>query len=245
MYISGHVFKRKEMRIGYFGVLIISIIFTACASLPKESVVISQTLGQDLVALHNAHRNMIETHFKKIEGDINSFIDDVYVPYIIHYVLKNELGKYKEGKSSLYGIIETAGKKEGKEEAEEAINIMQELQEGVFKKITAKRNELLTPISEQKTKIITAVNQSYENAIHANNTITAYLQSLQRMRGMQQETLSKLGLGGADTLFTNSLVKISDQVDNAIKEGKNIDFKSDEAFIELEKISNQIKKITN
>jgi hypothetical protein len=81
--------------------LIVLFVLSTCASLPWETVTLSQTLGSDLNILHNAHRNIIEIHFNKIEDGINSFVDDVYAPYIINYVISRELQKYKEMKPSL------------------------------------------------------------------------------------------------------------------------------------------------
>jgi len=225
--------------------LIVLFVLSACASLPRETVTLSQTIGSDLNILHNAHRNIIEIHFHKIEDGINSFVDDVYAPYIIHYVLSRELQKYKETKPSLFGTIEIAGKVEGKKESEDAINVMQEFQVAARNQIESKRNELLLPITKQRAEIIMAVNQAYEHTIYANSTITAYLQSLQKVKGAQQESLSLIGLEGADSLITNSLVRVSEQVDKAVKLGKDIDIKSNDAYIQLEKISDQIKNITN
>lgn len=227
------------------GVLLMVIFFTSCVSIPKETVTLSQTLGNDLVVLHKAHRNIIEIHFTKIKGDISSFVDDVYAPFVINYVLKGELKKYKEKNPSLYGTIEIAGQNDGKVESENALKKMSDFLEAAHKQIEGKRNELLSPIIKQETDIITAINQSYEHAIYANATITAYLQSLQKVKDAQKEALSLIGIDGADSLITNSLVKVSEQVDIAVKKGKEIDIQSDDAKNQLEEISNQIKEITN
>lgn len=223
--------------------LVIISLFTSCVSIPKETITLSQTLGSDLKVLHNAHRNIIEIHFNKIEEDINSFVNDVYAPFIIHHVLKSELTNYKAGKPSLYGTIELAGKQEGKAESENALNEMTDFQDAARKQIESKRNELLSPILKQKAEIVSAVNGSYEHAIYANSTITAYLQSLQKVKATQQEALSLIGIEGADALITNSLVKVSEQVNDAIVQGKKIDPLSDDAYNQLEKVSKQIKEI--
>lgn len=233
------------MKIRIVGVLLMVIFFSACASIPKESVTLSQTLGNDLRVLHNAHRNIVEIHFKKIKGDINSFVDDVYAPFVIHYVLNGELKKFKTGNPSLYGTIEIAGQNDGKAESENALKEMGDFLEAAHKQIEGKRTELLLPIIKQETEIVMAVNQSYEHAIYANSTITVYLQSLQKVKDAQKEALSMVGLDGADALITNSMVKLSDQVETFVREGKNIDIKSDDAYLQLEKITNQIKEITN
>jgi hypothetical protein len=218
---------------------------SGCVVIPKETVTLSQTLGSDLKVLHNAHRNIVNIHFEKIKDEINSFVDDVYAPYIINYVLKGELKSYKAGNPSLFGTIELAGQKQGKEESENALSEMSDFLNAARGQIESKRDELISPINTQESQILLAVDQSYENAIYANSTITGYLQSIRKVRGAQQEALSKIGLPGADTLMSNALVKLSDQVDVALKKGKEIDIKSDDAYSKLEGIVKEIKELTH
>lgn len=228
-----------------FGFLTIIFFFTSCVTIPKETATLSQTLGSDLQILHNAHRNIVDIHYKKIINDINSFVDDVYSPFIINYVLKSELKKYKEGNPSLYGTIEIAGQKEGKMESDNALKEMSDFLDAARKQIESKRNELISPIIEQESQVLSAVDQSYEHVIYANSSITLYLQSIRKVRSEQQQALSMMGLNGADTLITNSLVKLSDKVDMALRKGKEIDIKSDDAYNQLDGIIKRIKELTN
>ncbi|WP_430822774.1 hypothetical protein [Carboxylicivirga sp. N1Y90] len=233
------------MKFKFIAPLILTILFTACISIPKETVDLSQVLGKDLVALHQSHRNVVEMYYRQIKNDINEFVDEVYSPFVIHYVLKIELQKYQKGEPSLYTSIENAGKSGGKAETDEALATMLEFQEAANAQITAKRNELLKPIIKQEKEVIGHINQSYENAIRANSTITNYLISVRKVKESQQDALNIVGLEGADTLVTNSLVQVSELVSDAVEKGKEIDIKSDDAYSKLEEISNQIKKITN
>ena len=226
-------------------IILFSIAITACVSIPKETVTLSQTLGKDLQILHNSHRNVIDLYYNKIKKDINGFIDEKYAPFVIHYVLKHELKQFKLGNESIYGSIQEAGENEGKEYADKALNDMSDFLKAADHQIELKRNELLNPINKQRDEIIRTVNTSYENAIYANSTITAYLQSIRKVKETQQEALSMIGLQGADSLITNTLVNISEKIEAAITKGKEIDIKSDEAMQKLEEITNQIKKITN
>lgn len=201
-------------------------------------------MGTDIKVLHNSHIKTVQVYFGKIKYDINSFIDEKYAPFIIHYVLKSELVNYKQGKTSLFGTIEIAGQKEGQKEANDALTVMVDFQEAARKQIESKREELLSPILKQESEITNAVNQSYENVQYANSSITAYLQSIRKVREAQQQALSMVGLEGSDSLVTNSLVKLSEQVEKAVKTGKEIDIKSDDAYKQLEQVANQIKGIT-
>lgn len=225
--------------------LIISFLLSSCASIPRETILLSQTLGHDLETLNHAHKNIIEIHFNNIENDINTFIDDVYSPYVIHYVLSSELKNYKVGNDNLFSTIELAGKVGGKKETDDAISVMQDFQEAAREQIESKRSELLNPIKKQKAEVLNTVDASYNNAIYANSTITAYLQSIKKIKDTQGQVLSGIGLNKADSLITESLVKLSELVNNAVKDGKRIDTKSDDAFKQIEKITKQLKQLTN
>ena len=233
-------------KIKYFSsILLLLLLMSSCASIPKETVTLSKTVGNDLQILHDSHYTTIKMYYDKIEDNINSFIENIYSPYIIHHVLKSELDKYKKGESSLYGIIENAGKLGGKEETEEALNIMLEFTEAANQQISAKKNELLTPVLKQESEILAAIDRSYRNTIYANATLTAFLESTRKIKESQSEALSIAGLGGLDNTVTNKLVELSGFIDSAIKEGNAIDVKSDKTQQQIEEISNKIKGLTN
>ena len=121
---------------------------------------------------------------------------------------------------------------------------MLEFQEAANQQINAKRNELLFPILEQEREILNAIDQSYQNTIYANTTLTAYLVSVQKIKESQNEALSIVGLNGLDTTVTNRLVELSGFVDMALEKGDQIDIKSNEAQQQIEDIVNKIKELT-
>ena len=81
--------------------ILLLIVINSCVSLPKETVELSKILGKDLKILHNSHKSMIELHYSKIIDDITLFMDEIYAPFIINYVLKSELKKHKNHKKSI------------------------------------------------------------------------------------------------------------------------------------------------
>jgi hypothetical protein len=233
------------MKIKFIISVVAATILSSCVSIPKETISLSKVLGSDLVILHNSHRSVMKLFYGKIKEDIDVFIDDVYSPFVIHYVLKIELEKHKKGEVSLYTSIENAGKIGGKAETNDALTTMLEFQEAVNKQIQAKRKELLNPIIKQEQEIISNMNKSYENVIYANSTITSYLTSVRKVKESHQEALSIVGLQGFDTKVTSTLVKASELINDAVEKGKEIDIKNDEAYSKMEEISAQIKKIIN
>lgn len=233
----------KKMR--YAVVILLASILTSCVSIPKETVTLSQTLGNDIAELKIAHTQMVEIHYSKVKNEINSFVDDVYTPFIIHHVLNAELKRHHTGQASIYGAIEAAGSTEGKEESQKVLKEMSDFLQAAHHQIKMKRKELLDPVIQQENQILKAVNQSYSNALYANTTLTAYLQSVRKVKGAQKEALSKIGLDGADEKLTESLIKLSEGVSEAVNQGKKIDVQSDDAIKKVKEISEQIKKITN
>src|SRR5882762_6145050 len=99
----------------------LATLFAGCAVVPKQTVSLSKAIGDDLQVLHTTHRNIIQIHFNKITNDINSFVDDVYAPFIIHFVLDADMKNYKSNNSSLFGSVEAVARKQGKIEADSAL----------------------------------------------------------------------------------------------------------------------------
>lgn len=223
--------------------ILIILIFTACVSIPKETVTLSRTLGNDLKVLQNSHQNLVHLYYGKIRSDIDSFVEQVYAPYIIHHTLKVDQTNFKAGNESLFGSIKIAGEKDGEKETRDAMQLMIEFQDAIRIDIEKERKELMDPIIKEEANIISAINQSYHQTIIANSTITEYLMSIRKIKDTQQQALSLTGVANLDSLITNSLIKVSEEVNSAVKIGKTIDIKSEDASVQLEKVKNQLKKI--
>jgi len=224
--------------------ILLLIVINSYVSLPKETVQLSKILGKDLKILHNSHKSMIELYYSKIIDDITLFMDEIYAPFIINYVLKSELKKHKNHKKSIYGIIEAAGATDEKAATDEALNVMTEFLEDANNQINKKKKELLDPIRRQKREMIRSIDKSYQNSLYANTTITGYLVSARKVKESQQKALEIIGLEGKDEELNKVLLKTSEIVKSAITKGKEIDIKSDAAFSKINEISNQIKTIT-
>lgn len=221
------------------------LLLASCASIPKETILLSKMIGTDLQTLHSSHRNTVQLYYNSISTNIETFINDVYAPFIINNVLESELAKQKAGEVSMYSIIGNVGKINSENETEEALNIMLEFQEAAYSQISFKREELLSPILKQEIEILNSIDQSYQNTINANASITAYLTSLYKLKESQNEALSFIGLKGLDVAVTDRLVKLSELVDMTVKKGEQIDIKSDSANQQINDIVNKIKGLTN
>ncbi|MGK0421728.1 MAG: vacuolar-type H+-ATPase catalytic subunit A/Vma1 [Polaribacter sp.] len=228
-------------------ILAIVCLLNSCVSVPKETVQLSRVIGTDLTVLQNSHTTMVELFYTEIINNINAFIEEVYAPFIINYVLKGELKNYKNNISpSIFGVISKAASDgAGKAETGEVLVEMSHFLKAANTRIEKKRNELLDPIQKQKDAMLRNINTSYDNTRRANSSVTNYLQSVLSLKESQREVLSIVGLKGMDEALNNTLLKASDVTKSLLIEGKEIDIESDDALDKIKKIAAKIKSITN
>ncbi|MEO9869493.1 hypothetical protein [Ekhidna sp.] len=225
-------------------ILLLTCCFS-CVKIPQESIDLSKTLGRDLGILHNSHRNSVEIIYSKIKEDINLFIDDVYAPFIINYVVSSEMNSFKEGKESIFKSLTDAAQSDTKQVTDKALNDIADFQKAAYGQILIKRKELLTPVEEEEREVLQLIDNSYNNMVHANATITGYLESVKKVRTAQKEGLAMVGLENMDEQLTNRLVSMSGKINSYLDIAKQIDIKSNEAKEEIEEISKKIKEVKN
>ena len=218
-------------------------IFNSCISVPKETVQLSSVIGTDLKVLENSHTTMVGLFYNEIMNNMNGFIEDVYAPFIINYVLKKELDSYHNSQPSIFEAIEDAATKGGKANTEKAYNDMSDFLKAARTQIEKKRNELLVPIQKQRDSIILNIKISYGNTILASSSVTSYLQSISSLKESQNEVLSVIGLKGKTEELTNTLLKMSDVTKSLLTKGKEIDIKSDDAYNKMKTLTDEIKSI--
>jgi vacuolar-type H+-ATPase subunit H len=218
-------------------------IFNSCISVPKQTVKLSSVIGTDLKVLENSHTTMVGLFYNEIMNNMNGFIEDVYAPFIINYVLKKELDSYHNSQPSIFEAIEDAATKGGKANTEKAYNDMSDFLKAARTQIEKKRNELLVPIQKQRDSIILNIKISYGNTILASSSVTSYLQSISSLKESQNEVLSVIGLKGKTEELTNTLLKMSDVTKSLLTKGKEIDIKSDDAYNKMKTLTDEIKSI--
>ncbi|WDP86961.1 MAG: hypothetical protein HUN05_19035 [Desulfobacter sp.] len=69
--------KHPVQRVLLFIFLGFALILSSCASVPKASIELANTVGRDLEEVHRAHRALASLLFDIMEKDINKFIDEI------------------------------------------------------------------------------------------------------------------------------------------------------------------------
>ncbi|RLC36983.1 hypothetical protein DRH29_03320 [candidate division Kazan bacterium] len=66
---------------------IVTSIIWGCASVPKEIVELSYTMGQDLEVLQMSYRSLIQAHFNGLRAQREDFLNNHLIPKFIENYL--------------------------------------------------------------------------------------------------------------------------------------------------------------
>ena len=214
-------------------VLLLALHATACASVPKESVQLSATVGKDLVQVHQAHRELAILMFDQMRGNINRFIDDVYAPHQIKLVMDRqwELAQSNapsdRAKSLLLAINGAFTPAAKAEERQVVLTGMERLVTRVHDDIEEERAKLLSVVNVQEEEVLGVIDRNYMKIHYANSIVTGHLASVRKVYDAQDEVLKSIGVVGLREKVGQSLAeasgKINDLVNKAEKGTKNLE----------------------
>ncbi len=208
------------MKLIKLSVTILMILLVACAQVPKEAVELSATVGRDLAEMKKSHIALVDLYYSELMNDINSFVDNVYLPYQIQRTLSDDLWK-----NEMLSVIESASKhdpsgtaqKESFEKIQAFLIIIQE-------EVEAYRKLKLKPVQDQYASVLKNIQSSYDQIHYANSIVTGHLASVVKVHDAQNEILEKVDLRdlrvkvGTETAGISS--KIGELVEKA-KDGEN------------------------
>jgi len=166
---------------------------SGCANVPRESVDLSYTLGQDIEALHQSHRDLIARYFDALRAQVNDAVDRVFIPaYINGFVESGKLAQHVRNQRA--DLIEAW--------ARIAVN-----------RIDKERRARLKPIVDAERELQQMVDAAFDRAIRANAAITAHLNSVVKTQRAQDDILESVGLQGLREKIHGALADASQKAE--------------------------------
>lgn len=145
-----------------------------CATVPRESVDLSYTLGQDIESLHQSYRELITRYFEALRAQVNDAIDQVFIPaYINSFVTSGKLIQHAQNQRA---------------------DLVEAWARIAVKRIDHERRERLQPLYDTERELLTSVNEAFDKVVRANATITAQLNSAVKTQQAQDEMLESVKL---------------------------------------------------
>jgi hypothetical protein len=189
-------------------ILAMLFLLAGCAQVPKESVELSATVGRDLAAVHEAHREAVQLLFTRMREDINRFIDDVYAPHQIKVAmarqqeLSNSPSQAHRSKSLLLGIYAAFREGASPEMQDAVLQGMGFMVAGIRNDVESMRAELLTPVNEHEQEVMNSIDMAYQQIHYANSIVTGHLASVAKVHDAQAGLMSEIGLSGNLRVFS-------------------------------------------
>ena len=184
--------------------IVLAISLVGCASIPKEVVELSYTVGQDLEAVHSSYRNLIEEHFESLREQAIYFLENTWIPhYIKDFIEEGELVKRAQGSDPKIVL--------------EDVQLWVEV---AIEEIEAKKRELIDPIDRDEKELLKLVDEAFSRLIRANATITAHLNSIRKVKEVQDEALKALELKELRDKINNELISASKRAEEALEKLK-------------------------
>lgn len=227
-------------------ILFAGVLLSACAQIPKESTELSTTVGRDIAAVHQAHRNLSNTLFRRMKEDVNRFVDDVYAPFQIQFILSKQKEKQEAGNpNNLFSYLDKAMRNPDDPEAQkDAVVVMRAIVEGVYADIEDFRKQRLANILQQEQEVTDEIERAYDQIERGNATVTAYLASVSKVNVAQDELLQSIGMEGLREKIGVTLSKTSDKVSDFVGKAKKLDEKMDSMPEQIKEWTEKLDHIT-
>ena len=211
-----------------WGLFLIAIlaIATGCASVPKESIELSVTVGRDLEAVHKANRNLAVMHFDYLLADVDRFVDEVYRPFIIEFTV-DDLDLVADFRAAL----ETQN-----DDDRDALDILIIYTEEVTAKIDTFRTEMRAPLEAQRDSVLLSIDEAFQQLQTANAVVTGHLASVRKVHDTQSELFAQVGLEDYRDKVAIGLASWSNDVSKTLDKARKIKSELDSIEDDAERI---------
>ena len=200
---------KKNLRMKYCGGLkpailsmmmtVILMGFSGCATVPKETVILSGDIGTMISSAKTAHYNLLDAYEQERRGRIDEYLESTWIPRFIRTMAKDgdlwgktcKIANTRDAADELQGFVEAAAQQ-----------------------IAAKRKELTDALDLAMLDLREAVRAHYDTLESANRAVTGNLQSVRRNDEVMESVLKKNGINPASL---TPLKDVSAKLDKMLK----------------------------
>ena len=208
----------------------ITISFLSCVSVPKESIMLSESLGTALNETERTHFSLLNLFFQEKRAQVDKFMEDTWIPEFSKDFFSNP--KVSEKWNAVCATNDDS----------EKLKFITNVGVSLQKKINEKRQELIAPLNEMEQTLEEKLLANYNSLRVTNSVITNYLMSASKVKDTQINALKMLGIeqGQLDNTLGevySIMGDINDNVSN-ITTGKD----ASEAYLkQLQDLSKKLK----
>jgi hypothetical protein len=205
-------------------VVLFTVAVIGCTGVPKETVELSYIMGENLSSIKLSYIALINTHFDLLKRQRMEYLENEWVPqYIARWIEDGRLIDTANGKTVWSTDANTFVAPERGLERQGMLNTVNMWSNTAIQEIEKKRMDLIAPIEEQKKELLTVVEDAFDRLYRGNAAITAYLNSIRKIKEMQGEIVKALDLSSLQEEFAKRLQDVSKLADEGLEAVKKAD----------------------
>lgn len=221
--------------------LITMLIMAGCANVPQEVVDLSTTIGEDMAAVHQSHRQLIKQHFANIREQRLEYLEATWTPrYLQKWVVEGHLVQIANGKEVFDEVNEKFVVPTRGSESAQLLKSVQLWADAAIADIESKRAKLLGPVDSDERDLMASVDEAFARLFRGNAAITAHLNSVRKVQGAQDDVLKALNLKDLRTQINAALAKASEKAKLTKEELDDLEKDIQKAQPKVEKIKKRV-----
>lgn len=190
-------------------VFLTTIFIFGCASIPKESVILSEELTSMILSARDSHLAIVEGYFNEKRKQVDKFLDKEWTPDYMDDFVKTSgvLKDYENAKSE-----------------NEKHKIMNDFAKAASEEIYKRRMSMIDGLNKIENQCKHKIEEHYSNMLLTNQSLTAHLRSATKVTTTRNKLMNKLKILPEEILPLN---KIEEKLEPIMEyKGKIEDLKS-------------------
>ncbi|MCG9655166.1 hypothetical protein [Vibrio vulnificus] len=208
-------------------VIFLSILLTACAaSIPKEVVELSYKMDKDMTHIEQSYMDLVRQHIAVLKKQREDYLYNEWVPTLLEdWIVEGMLIEMAQGKV-IYDDQVGSFVSVNTPDRVAQLNGVKEWALVATEEIEAKRRELITPLENAESAMLTDIRQSFSLMKQGNQTITAHLNSIREVQDVQNELLENVDLEQLRNSINQKLSELSNQASQGLDKVRELDQKA-------------------
>jgi len=219
------------------------VILSCCVSVPKEAVLLSEAVGQRIVAIQTAHEALVLDYFQRSRNTIDQFIQEKYTPqFMSNFVsqsglmgllidptvlsdqqelrLRDELlqrGSFSE--SELDQILLAVNSGTGDAERGQ---IIIEFATAAQEQINAQRTEMIAKVDQAERTLLKELRSNYAELFQIQSEVTAHIRSAHKVVDAQDNLLRRLNLMEKRDQIIDQAVDFNERITSVVESSQEV-----------------------
>lgn len=215
----------KEMKKIFFIISIILLIcLCSCSTVPKETVELSYAMGQDLAIVKKSYIELINNYFDLLQNIRLDYLEKEWTPMFIKqwvedgYLVDIANGKLVWSVSQQDFVTPTKDS-----EMKELFTTINSWSLAAIQAINEKKIELIQPLESERKELLSLIDDAFDRFYRSNSAITSYLNSIRKVKEVQDDILKALNLSDLQKEIDKKLQDISKYAEEGLEVIKQTD----------------------